>query len=113
LIVKALCIKEPWISMILRGRKAIEIRSWYTPHRGKLLLCASKSPESPLAGKAVCFVNLYKITRMKKEDENAACCNFDRDAFSWHFKDIEPITPYPVKGQLGIFDVIDPTLLQP
>ena len=43
MIVKALSIKQPWAGMIACGAKPIEYRSWKTPYRGDLLICASGS----------------------------------------------------------------------
>jgi hypothetical protein len=39
--LKALSIKEPWITLIAEGRKTIETRVWATSYRGPLLLVGS------------------------------------------------------------------------
>jgi hypothetical protein len=36
--VKALSIRQPWVELILQGRKTLEIRSWKTEHRGEIYL---------------------------------------------------------------------------
>lgn len=41
--MKALSIKQPWIGLTVLGLKPIETRTWYTPYRGPLLLCSSKT----------------------------------------------------------------------
>lgn len=40
---KVLSIKQPWASMIVRGLKRFEIRSWTTPYRGQLIIHASSA----------------------------------------------------------------------
>jgi hypothetical protein len=40
---KALSIHQPWASLIVAGTKRVENRSWWTPHRGPLLIHASRT----------------------------------------------------------------------
>lgn len=40
--VTAISLWEPWASLMRAGSKRVETRSWYTAHRGPLLICASK-----------------------------------------------------------------------
>src|SRR5687767_3839722 len=40
--MKAISLWEPWASLIRTGSKTYETRSWSTPYRGKLLICAAK-----------------------------------------------------------------------
>jgi len=103
--MKAISIKEPWASMILSGKKTIETRRWETKHRGKLLLCASKKPESSISGHAFAIAFLSDIQPMLERDEFRACCEVYDGAFSWFLVNVEPIKPFPVKGQLGLFEV--------
>ena len=56
--MKALSIKEPYISEIISGEKTMEYRSWPTKHRGDLLLCGSASPKGDYAGVAACVVEI-------------------------------------------------------
>jgi activating signal cointegrator 1 len=41
--VKALTITQPWATLIQRGAKRLETRSWYTNYRGALVIHAAKS----------------------------------------------------------------------
>jgi hypothetical protein len=41
--VKALTVRQPWASLIVRGQKVIENRGWATDHRGPLLIHAGRS----------------------------------------------------------------------
>ena len=103
--MKALSIKEPWASLISNGHKTIETRTWKTTYRGKLLLCASRKPKSSLSGMAFAIADLVDIRLMTKEDQKKACCKIYDRAHSWFLENVTPIKPFPVKGQLGIFDV--------
>lgn len=85
-------IMEPYASMILSEEKTIETRTWKTKYRGDILLCASKKPESAISGHAFAVVELV------------FCEIYDR-AYSWVFKYLRKIKPFPVKGQLGLFEV--------
>ena len=41
--MKALSVRQPWATLISRGLKTVEIRSWSTRHRGPLLIHASRT----------------------------------------------------------------------
>jgi len=41
-IVYTLSIRQPWAALIVAGRKSIEIRSWPTRRRGRVLIHAAK-----------------------------------------------------------------------
>lgn len=103
--MKALSIKEPWASMILSGKKVIETRTWKTNYRGPILLCASKSPKSKISGMAFAIAELTACMPMVKDDERFACCDNYPNANSWFLENIKKIKPFPVKGQLGLFEV--------
>jgi hypothetical protein len=40
-IPPALSIRQPWVDLILRGEKTIEVRPWHIKHRGALLIHVS------------------------------------------------------------------------
>jgi len=40
--MKAISLWQPWATLIAIGAKKYETRSWATPYRGPLLICASK-----------------------------------------------------------------------
>jgi len=105
--MKAISLKQPWASMIARGDKTIETRTWPTKYRGDLLIVASKNPKIPglPSGKAVCIVELVGFRPMTREDEQAACCEFYLGAFAWVLRNIRTIEPFDVRGQLGFYEV--------
>lgn len=103
--MRALCIKEPFASLIRSGKKPIETRTWNTKIRGPILLCASKNPKSEISGKAFATAILIETRPMKYEDRKKACCDFVPGLYSWIFENIKQIDPFPVKGQLSFFEV--------
>lgn len=94
--MKAISIKNPYATQILRGTKTIEYRTWKTDHRGDLLICSSANPQVPgmLSGSALCVVNLSKITGV------------DGD-YEWHLTDVRKVKPFLVKGKLNLYEVDD------
>lgn len=104
-VMQALSIQEPWITLIYQGHKTIETRTWPTTHRGPLLLVGSKKPQGPCAGLAVATCNLTDCRPMTRADEEAAQCYYEEGVYSWVLEDVKPITPFPVTGQLGLYEV--------
>ena len=101
--VKALSVKQPFASEIARGEKFEEYRGRRTHHRGELLICASKVPTAigpegkPVpTGAAVALVEVLDCREDELED------------FAWVLDNIRPVKPFPVTGQLGLFDVTLP-----
>ena len=103
--MKAISIKEPWASLIRNGEKTIETRVWKTDYRGKLLLCCSKNPKSGISGMAFAIADLVGCREMIEDDEPDAMCEIYPRANSWFLKNVTPIKPFPVKGQLRLFEV--------
>jgi len=120
--MKALSIKQPWLVAILTGQKTIETRVWSTKYRGDILLVASKRPDKKMLdalklqgmdfteqtlayGKAVAIATIVDCRPMTKADEEEAMCDIYPNAFAWVLEDVKRIEPFPVKGQLGIYEV--------
>ena len=118
----ALSVKQPWASLIASGKKSIETRSWSTQYRGPLLICSGQSPDVAALrrfgvvpaewedkyppGVALCVVSLMNVEPMTARDEVAACCPRYPGAYAWRFGPIvAPVTPFAVRGQLGLFKV--------
>lgn len=80
---------------MIAGKKRIEYRTWYTKYRGDLLMCSTARKIAGTApGYALCIVNLYDVEYSE----------FD-GIYYWHIKDVRPIKPIHVKGQLKLFTV--------
>lgn len=103
--MKALSVRSPWAELIHDGKKTIETRTWSTKYRGALLLCCSKKPLSVLSGKAFACAELVECRRMVEEDVEAARCAVYPRAFSWILANVRSVNPFPIKGQLGLFEV--------
>lgn len=131
--MKALSLKQPWLNLILWEYKTKETRWWQRKFRGDLLLCASKKSDSLqeftsiYPGKftdlmnqvrydkhdtnifspcsvALCVVEVVDIRPMQLSDEDLAMVEYNVDRYVWDLKNVRPIKPFPVKGQLGIFE---------
>jgi hypothetical protein len=103
--MKALSVKQPWASMIASGEKTIETRTWSTNYRGDLLIVSSKTPKIEPAGYALAIVRLVDCRPMTERDQIRACCSIYPDAIAWIFEDVRPIPLFPVRGQMGLFDM--------
>lgn len=115
--MRALNLRQPWAEMVMLGWKTIETRMWRTKHRGELLIVASKTrpdhvpdyrrieTHQMLFGKAVAICELTDCRPMEPTDEEEACYKSEPGRFAWILDDIHAIKPFPVKGQLGLYDV--------
>lgn len=113
---KALTVKQPYASNIVNGTKLIEVRRRPTKYRGDLLICSSASPviHGLLSGSTLGFVELYgikPISEFTAEDwENTLIPEDQRHlfkkGFGWLLKNPRPVIEFPVKGQLGIYNIV-------
>ena len=109
--MRALSVKQPWASLIARGAKRIELRTWATEYRGPLLICASQSAsreglqhyEDGPRGVALCIVDLVDCRPSKRRDSVAAYCKPDREHYSWTLENVRAVPHVPVCGSLGLF----------
>lgn len=104
--MKALSIKQPWANMIAAGEKTIETRTWSTDYRGEILIVSSKNPDIPPAGYALAVATLVECRPMSVLDEPAAQCRKAPHAIAWVLENVRRVKkPFPVQGELGVFDV--------
>lgn len=105
--MKAISLKQPWAHLICIGEKTIETRTWPTKYRGDILIVTSKKPkiQDLPVGVAVCIAKIVDCRPMTFADEAKACCEIYPGAYAWILENIRPIKPFPVKGQLGIYEV--------
>lgn len=127
--MKALSIKQPFASLILEGKKAIETRTWKTDYRGPLLICAGKTlhqgfvfdgdykaaPQYSISagyqlGVMLCVVDLIGCQPMHVADSKEACCSWHPDLWAWKLESIRPVQPSAIRGQLRLFEVPDQTI---
>ena len=123
--MKALTIREPFASLIARGIKGIETRSFKTNYRGKILIHSSKTKQpirdnikhlvnfDLIYGCILCEAELVDciymteefIEKLKKENNTEYLCGrYEVGRYAWVLKNIKPIKPIEVKGQLGIWN---------
>jgi len=106
--VKALSIKQPDADYLIDGRqKTMEVRSWRTHHRGPLLICSSARPlvTGRRSGHAIGIVNVIDCRPMRPEDEGPAMTPYEPGLWVWLTDDRRRIEPFPVRGQMGLYDV--------
>jgi len=107
--MKAISIHNPYATLIAQALKTLEIRSWKTSYRGELLIVSTQRKYADLpCGVAVCVVNLFDIREFTPADMLAAHIPYQPRCFAWVLADVRPITPFPVKGQQGFYNVIYP-----
>ncbi|ABF42178.1 conserved hypothetical protein [Candidatus Koribacter versatilis Ellin345] len=127
--MKALSIRCPWWWFILHGGKDIENRDWYCSYRGPVLIHASKwhEPHEAWADLQGAMAMMRRSGRMLLADVTLA----DMKRYGGHvigqaeiadcvrksdspwfvgecgivLRDVHPITPFPFKGALGLFDI--------
>jgi len=56
--LKALSLKQPWATLVIRGLKKFETRSWKTSHRGRLAIVSSKT--FPYELKHLCLAEPFR-----------------------------------------------------
>lgn len=122
--VPALCVKEPWATLQVKGIKGAEIRTSRTRHRGELLIVASKEPDwaairvhtaaagmIPIThlGMAIGFVHVIDCVPFTPDLVGLAMikCPVVGTPWAWILDRTRArfIEQFPVKGRLGIFDV--------
>ena len=126
---RALTVKQPWADLLTRvlyrdddggyhAQKTIEVRSRDTKFRGDLLICSSAKPVDPLgrypAGVTCGFVELYDtkpVEQFTEADWVATCIPVERrprKGFGWLMRNPRRVVEMPIKGQLGIYNLIVP-----
>lgn len=124
----ALCVKQPFALAIVDGVKTIEVRSWSTNYRGKLIICASAAPKNEFwsdenfnppiirllpAGCVLGSACLLDVRPMVKADEyeGGAFCAYSKGAYSWILESTgDRYRPDKILGRLKLFDVPDQNL---
>jgi hypothetical protein len=61
----ALSLKQPWAALVVRGTKTIEVRSWPTARRGRILIHAARIPDERPQAWAHVDAELESLARQK------------------------------------------------
>lgn len=128
-VFKALTVKQPYADLLTRvtyrdengdycADKTIEVRTRNINYRGDLLICSSAKPVDPWgrhpAGVTCGFVELYDVKRVEDftpEDWKATCIPEQarpRTGYGWLMRNPRRVVEMPVKGQLGLYNIIVP-----
>ena len=126
-VYKALSVKQPYADLLTRvvfwdesgeyhAEKTIEVRSRNTNYRGDLLVCVSAKPELPgrMSGVTCGFVELYDVKPIEQftpEDWAATCIpekDRPRNGYGWMMRNPRRVVEMPIKGQLGVYNLIVP-----
>lgn len=114
-VFKCLSVRQPWASPIVNGAKTVENRSWYTRHRGPLLIHVSKTvdldachdhgldPESMPTG---VILGVVTVADCKAPEEPCRSSWADNGAYHWLLVSPRRL-PRPVafRGRVGLFKV--------
>lgn len=114
--MKTLVLKQPWASLVLEGKKTIELRTWQTKYRGPILIVAGRGIDRADAerlgwkngprGVALCIVDLVNISPATEKDTDSACCAPDvAREFSWRLLNPRSVKHIEMIGRLGLYDV--------
>lgn len=128
-VYKALTVKQPFADFLTRvvfrddsgewhAGKTIEIRTRNTNYRGDLLICSSLNPEikGHMSGVTCGFVELYEtkpIENFTPEDWEQTCIPPDerhkyKKGYGWMMRNPRRVVEMPVRGQLGVYNLIVP-----
>lgn len=119
--MKALSLKQPYVELILEGKKKIELRKWNTHFRGEFLLHASKNvdneaikrfgfaamnlPTGVIAGKAtIRDVKHYANEGEHIKDKHLHLANSYWGNYGFVLDNVSRIEPISSKGKLGFWD---------
>lgn len=123
LVETGLSVRQPWVELILQGRKTIEVRTWKTAHRGRLWLHAARridlracsAHEVQSAGLSVgaivgtvevegCFAfDARTWTSLRHLHMNLG--PFDERYVGWVLQHPWRIEPVPYRGTLGLMKI--------
>lgn len=126
-VFKALTVKQPYADLLTRpvfneeikdfqAKKTIEVRTRNISYRGKLLICSSAKPVIPglLSGVTLGFVELYDVKPIEdftEADWDATCIpekDRPKKGYGWMMRNARRVIEMPVKGQLGLYDIVVP-----
>ena len=128
--MKVLSIKEPFATLISRGIKKIETRSWKTNYRGEIYIHASTSnikkeiyDRKDLMnlisdldfnyGYIICkcilvdcvYMTEEYIEKVKKNHNEYVCGRYEVGRYAWLLDNVELLNiPIKAKGKLGIWN---------
>lgn len=123
---RALTVKQPYANDLVTpeftldghtyGFKSIEVRSRNTTYRGDLLICSSANPKVDgfESGVTLGIVELYNVKPVSEfTPEDFAQTRLPQETvekikkgFGWMMRNPRPVVEFPIKGQLGIYNLV-------
>ena len=123
--MKCLSISQPFASLIIHGKKTIELRRWNTSFRGEFLIHSPKkirikdckrlgiNPKNLVKGAIIGKAEIYDVKKYNSKSElfkdskkHHASKSFQNNKYGFLIKNAKAFRiPIPVKGKLGFFDV--------
>jgi activating signal cointegrator 1 len=119
----ALSIRQPWVELILRGCKTIEVRTWPTRHRGELWLHAGARLDTKSLIKFDLNREDLTFGSIVGKCEIYACIEFTEETwdrwrmqhlnegplakrhYAWFLRKPIRTTPKAMKGRLGLMQI--------
>ena len=125
--MKVITIKQPWATLIAKGYKKYEFRTWKTKYRGEILIHAGKGidkkamsrfkhlnleyPIGHIIAKAnitdCIYVDTKFAQKMYKKDSLIYKGLIDKDnweGYGFKLENVEEITPIKINGRLSLWD---------
>lgn len=124
--MKIITLKQPWATIIAKGLKHYEFRTWKTNYRGELLIHAGGGIDKKGMERFKCLgydypkyrvvakVNLVDCIKLDNEknkeiinqNELVYGSNPDRTGYAWKLENIEKIhSDKEIKGKLSIWEI--------
>lgn len=119
--MKTLTLKQPWATLIAKGLKEYEFRSWKTSYRGPLLIHAGIGMDKEALkrfqslgfhyekSEIVCLVELLDCIqvddtfREERQKENALVYH-RMDKYAWKIKVMKVLSIPNIKGKLSLWE---------
>ncbi|WP_439620671.1 ASCH domain-containing protein [Gemmata sp.] len=127
----AISIKQPWAALLVAGVKTVEVRTWWTARRGRVLIHAAKVPDdrpegwalvttpelrelAALRGGMIGVGDLIDCVRYPTQEAFAAAAAGHRNAPEWFrpaglhgfvFQNLRPIMYHACPGKTMFFTV--------
>ena len=124
--VKAITLRPSWAWAVAFGGKRVENRSWYSAHRGALLIHAGigRDPDADVVrfiarrrgivapaefaqGVIVARVELHDVMPIDDAAIDADQYAYATGPYLWLLRDVVPVKPIKLRGRQGLFDAGD------
>ena len=124
-MTKCLSLKQPYVELLVSGKKTIEVRKWNTKFRGQFLVHASKNIDEEVCkrlkidqtklvtGAIIGKANLYDVISygsknsfLKDKNKHFASSNYNKPKYGFLINQAKRFDiPIPIRGKLGFFNV--------